>query len=445
MMNKRTTYIKAFSQTIGLTGSNSWLWIVCLFGAASIHLGTAVLRVESFFPFPQAIDFSHYYAAAWSIKLNLSPYLWSEDLLKFLSETQNLAAVPTVHNNPPLWSWLLQPITVLSFPSAATLWLCILLLLVACSHVLLVRIAGYNDWKVIIATLPLTLTFGPLFLILTLGQNGVFLLLSVLILGEVLKNKNRSKWFDLLSATLWVVAVSAKIYPALWISCLPLLKRWRTFATAVTLCLVMFGTNTLLEPDIAADYWQDILPNRAKQYSAKVSIDDQSLTGFLSRVGKTNHFSFPGLRIQDMHQVSWHLPWNFSTQSIRNFSILLLLLFGSLLLFSWVRSNFKDPEGIIYSLVLFSLLPFPHMARYNHIVALPAMVWLWRRGTAYRKVAIIAYCMFGLSRLNHLWAILLPAPLGPIASGFGLFGVLVLMLGISNSLTRHSVAASQAR
>ncbi|MDQ4077445.1 MAG: glycosyltransferase 87 family protein [Chloroflexota bacterium] len=328
---------------------------------------------------------------------------------------------------------------MLPFPSAATLWLFLLLLLAVYSHVLMIRIAGYNDWKTVALTLPVTLTFGPLFLNVTLGQNGIVLLLSALLLGEILRGG--SKGFQISAVAMWVVAVAAKVYPVLWVGSLLLARRWRTFAVAISLCFVAFGMMALLEPEISADYWFDFLPGRTRQFATGVSIDDQSLNGFLSRVGTSNSYTFPGLNIQDRHEVTWSWPWDFSAQSIRYFSSVLLLILGALLMFCWIQNNAKEPEGILYSLVLFSLLLFPNMGRYNHVLALPAMAWLWKQKTPYRKLTVIAYGLFALSRLNHLWA-LFPSPIGPLASGFGLFGVLIVILGLSYSLS-HLKGTSQ--
>ena len=299
---------------------------------------------------------------------------------------------------------------------------------------MLTRMAGYDNWKIVALTFPLTLTFGPLFLNLTLGQSGVFLLLSVLLLGEILKN--RSGYLEIFALTMWVIASGAKIYPVLWIGCFPLLKRWRTFIIAGALCLTAFGLVAFLRPKANADYWFHFLPNQTREFASGISVDDQSLSGFLSRIMTSNSYTLPGLDVQERREVKWVLPWDFSAQSIRYFSLVLILLLGAGVVFSWIRNNGQTPEGILYSGVLFSLLLFPHMERYNHIVVLPALVWLWKQKALYRHLTVIVYGLFGLSRLNHLWA-LLPSPIGPLASGFGLLGVLMLLGGLSFALV-HS-------
>ena len=434
----RIADIQTITSTIGLIGKYAWLWLVFFAGSAVIHVGTAILRLESFFPFPQALDFSSYYAAAWSVRLRISPYSWSESLLEFLSESQQLMNVPPVHNSPPLWAILLQPLTALLFPSAATLWLVILLIGAILCHFMMVRIAGYSDWKIMLATLPITLTFGPLFLNLTLGQNGIFLLLGALLLGEALQHKHRPIFLEILSVLAWIIAVAAKVYPLLWIGCLPFVKRWRLLFSVIVFGLLAFGVTAVLAPELTAEYWFTFLPSRTEHFITRVSIDDQSLAGFLRRIGQSNQFSVPGLNVAERQEIFWQFSWELSSQSIHYISLIVQLLLGGWVLFSWIRSEHQAPDGFLYALVLFSLLLFPHMARYNHILALPAMAWLWRRGVGYRKLVISAYLLFGLSRLNHLWAITLPVPFGPIASGFGLFGVLVLIGGVLNGMQLKS-------
>jgi alpha-1,2-mannosyltransferase len=418
----------AVSRIAGLWVRQRWLWYVCYGAAAFIHAATALLRLDSFFPFPQAVDFSSYYAAAWHVRLGISPYPWSADLLRELAAAHGLMTAPPIHNSPPLWAWMLQPITLLSYPAAATLWLFILLGLSGYCHVLLARQAGYEGWRKIVLTLPVTLTFGPLFLNLTLGQNGVWLLAGALLLGGALRqNPARAGVPALVS---WVIAVGAKIYPVLW--SLALLKRWRYFAAAVVLCAAVFGLQALLEPEINRAYWLDFIPSQARAFAVQVSVDDQSLPGFLSRVGRSGEYSFPGLDAGDMRTVYWALPWDIPADFIRYISCLLAGIFGLGLAAASARNKNANPDGVLYALVLFSLLPFPHTARYNHILALPAMAWLWKQGGLYRHLAALAYGLFALSRLNHLWA-LLPSPLAPFASGFGLFGVLTLLIGAGDA------------
>ena len=195
-----------------LKRSKNVLWTVIAIGAGFVHLGTAALRMNSFFPTVQAMDFSSYYAAAWSFRLGMPPYAFSPGLLDFLAKTQNLTHTPPLCASSPLWIWLIQPMTALAFPSSAALWLLLNLMAACICHVLLVRIAGYSGWKTVLATLPVTFSFGPLFLNLTLGQNALVLLLCALVMSTVANSNtrvNKVVWIPL-----WILAVAAKIFPA---------------------------------------------------------------------------------------------------------------------------------------------------------------------------------------------------------------------------------------
>ncbi|MCA9916487.1 MAG: DUF2029 domain-containing protein [Anaerolineales bacterium] len=416
-----------------------WFWCGIAGLGMIIHVGTAVLRLDSFWPQPQVVDFAAYYAGAWAIRRQAKSMLWSDDLLQFLRQNQHLTITPPILNSPPAWPWLLQPFTHLTFLPAAILWLCLLLLLTIYTHQLLVKIAGYgNNWKLMIITFPLTLTFGPLFLNLTLGQNGIFLLLSLATLGTALQFQTTSRNY-LYAISLLVVAITAKLFPTIWLACLIVLRRWRLLLVASVLCLSVFGFIAISRPEINQEYWFDFLPGRNQQFSIEATVDDQSLNGFLTRIGREGTYKFPGLSVSDKHQVTWRYPWNFSAKAIQLTSYSLLFVLGLGLIFAWANNKGQDADAILYSLALFSVLLLAHMERYNHIIALPAMAWLWRQKK--RKIVLLAYSFFGLSRLTHLLA-LLPAPLGPVATGFGLLAILVLMLGMAHALVNYSAAGN---
>jgi hypothetical protein len=403
-------------------------WAFLLLSAGVIHFGTAAVRINGF----HSVDFSSYYAAASSIRLDISPYPFSPELLAFLAETQDMPEKVPLFNSPPLWAWLLQPLTVLPFPSAAALWLLILAGIVICCHILLAKNAGYGDWRIILATLPITVTFGPMFLNLTLGQNAAVILLSALIMGKAVRN--RSRCFAALWIPSWIVAVAGKIFPVLWLACPPFLKRPRAFIIASGLCVAAFGGMAWLKPAVHDSYWKHFIINRAQLYGREgTGIDDQALSAYLNRIAKSGSFEFQGLAVHEKHRVIWDPPWEFSARSIHRVSAAVVALLGIWMLYSWIRSRNRDPEGELYSLILFTLIFFPHMQRYNHLLALPAMAWLWRRGSWGRNLTTGAYAVFALSRLNHAWAIYLPSTPASLASGFGLFGILMLFIGVTCS------------
>jgi hypothetical protein len=413
----------------------------CFIVAAFIHLATAALRLTTFLPFPQTAGFASYYAAGWSVRLGLSPYSPPPAFVEWLVVSRGLPPSPPAHYSTPLWTWALQPVTFLSFPVAATLWLLLSLLLAALCHILLLGTAGYSDRHLRAWTFLLTLTFGPLFLGLTLGQNSILLLLSALLVGRALSATTMG--VRLLGLLLWLLAVAAKLYPLLWAGSWLLLRRWRQLLLAALLTITAFAAVSYLQPESNNEYWLDFLPLSTGGHAASPAIDDQSLAGFLARIGRGDSYAVPGLSPFERHEITWAFPWYLSAFTTWLLSALILLALGVVLLFPWIKGGSGEdpdsPQGLLYGLILFSLLLFPHMARYNHVLALPAMAWLWHSRRAARHVVLVAYLLFALSRLNHLWAIVLPSVPAALASGTGLFAVLLLLLALVQDLSGSSL------
>lgn len=44
--------------------SQRWLWAILGVAGALIHFGTALLRLNTFFPYPNLMDFAAFYAGA---------------------------------------------------------------------------------------------------------------------------------------------------------------------------------------------------------------------------------------------------------------------------------------------------------------------------------------------------------------------------------------------
>jgi alpha-1,2-mannosyltransferase len=331
-----------------------------------------------------------------------------------------------------------QVLTVFPYPVAAWVWLLILLAIMAYSTHLLVRIAGYSGWKTTLAVLPFTVTFGPTFLNLTIGQNGPVVLLGALLLGRYLHGQARPG-----SAMAgWVVAVAAKIYPVLWITLLLFVRRWRMAVILGLVCILLFGVVAILERDADRDYWFNYLLQRGREVTGDVFVDDQSLSARIELLGRTNRMGLHGLDVDAREEIVWSPPWDIPGRTLRIVSLVIIIGLGAVVLRTWlVADRDRFSEGLLYLVVLFSLLPIPHMERYNHVALLPAMAWLWRRGPKYRFLTVLAYCLAGLSRLNHLWAAILHWPLGPLATGTCMYAVLILGAGIihvarQGSLTR---------
>ncbi len=402
--------------------SQRCLWGIVGGTGALIHFGTALLRLNTFFPYPKLMDFAAFYAGAWAIRLGVSPYGWTPEFQRVM-----LVETGFSFDHPislPMWLWLLQPLASFSFPIAAVVWLLVLLALITWNTLVLARIAGYKGWRERRMIFLLVVTFGPVFLNLTLGQNGIFLLTAALVISQALQVRTENSRF--LAALAWVPAVGAKLSPLIWLGALPLLRRWRLFVLATLILLFVLGLTSLLTPTASQDYWLRFLPERIFSYSEQAGIDDQSLVAWLDRLGRAHTFGVPGLSATQQHTVTWLPPWSFAPQAIRAGGYLLVALLALIPLVVLFRANPADAEGAFYLWVLYGLLPFPHTERYNHVLLLPAMAWLWGRGGRGRNLVILAYFLVGLSRLTHLWAILLPAPWGPLASGFGLYAVLLL-------------------
>jgi hypothetical protein len=405
-----------------------WLWGIVGGAGALIHFGTALLRLGTLFPYPKLMDFAAFYTGAWAVRLGISPYGWSPAFLESLRAKTSLPPHPPIPYNPPIWLWLLQPLTFFSFPVANVAWLLLVLVFLGWSAIALAQLAGYQGWKHRGIAFLLVLTFGPTFLDLTLGQNSFFLLVVVLVIGQALRST--AKGARLSAALAGGLAVGAKLFPLMWLGALPLLRRWQLFVLTILVVFLVLGLPFLLAPAASQSYWLDILPQRVLSASERVGVDDQSLVAWLDRLGRPHILQVPGLSAMQQHTVSWSPPWSVAPQVIRLGGYFFVALLALVPIAVLLRTDRAEAEGAFYLWVLYGLLLFPHTERYNHVLLLPAMAWLWARSETFaqrgRNLVILAYFLVGLSRLTHLWAILLPAPWGPLASGFGLYAVLLL-------------------
>jgi hypothetical protein len=426
----------------GRLGRPWWLWASLLGVGAVSNFGTAILRVSSILPTPKPLDFASYYVGAWAMRQGVSPYYWPANLLQSVSQEHGLTLAPSPPGSPPAWVWMSQVFTHFSFPVAAWLWLALAAVVLVWSTRLLVRVAGYSGWKATALLLPFTVSFGPTFLNLTLGQNGLLILLAALLVGRHLAVQRPR---TLVAAVVWTVAVAAKIYPVLWAASLPFLKRWRLLVSATLVCAALFTVAAWLHPEANRAYWSSYLSERGEKLRQYASVDDQSLETWITLLARTNSIWFTGMDYSVGREKVWRAPWELSPGAIRAVSLVIAaaLAIGVLLVFARAELP-RHREGLFYLLVLFSLVPTPHIERYNHVLLLPAMAWLWGRGGRYRSLTVIAYCLAGLSRLNHLWATLLSWPFGPLAMGTCLYAVLVLGGGIAYCVTRRPAQRASA-
>ncbi|MBI1818576.1 MAG: DUF2029 domain-containing protein [Deltaproteobacteria bacterium] len=395
-----------------------------------IHVATAMLRLDAFWPYPKQLDFVCDYVGAWAIRVGVSPYQPPPEFLATLRANTALALDLPFLASAPIVPWLVQPFTFVNYPAAATAWLLLSLGLTAWSARELARIADTkHTWAVFV----LVLTFGPVFLTLTLGQNSLFLLVAVLAVAQALKTPTPRA--TMRAALLFVPPVGFKLFPLLWLGALPLLQRWRLLLSTTTILITAFGISTALTPTASREYWGDLLPLRLTGYLHQPTVDDQSLTAWFERIGRPQELDIQGLSVDQLQHTSWSPPWSVDRDILRGAAIVLSIGIGALVSVVMWRTPAAASDGAFYLWVLCGLVAIPHAQRYDHVVMLPAMAWLWARGGTARRSTIIAYTLAGFARLTHLWA-LLPAPWGPLASGVGLASVLVLGTAMLINLRR---------
>jgi hypothetical protein len=270
-------------------------------------------------------------------------------------------------------------------------------------------------------------TFGPVFLDISIGQTSVLLLAMCIIIGQRMRQPDR--WRNaLVTAFAITLASITKLYPAAWLAALPLLRRWKQTVASLIVITSALSVSFLLMPDSSRAYWQQYLPQRVTSATEQVGMDDQSLLAWLDRISQPHIDDGPGIETGERIQIVWQPDWAFDQRAVQNVGYVLCGLLGIPIILALLRSEEALREGGFYLWVLYILVVFPHMERYNQTLLLPAMVWLWYRGR-YNLVAAV-YVFTGLSRLNHLWITLLPAPWGPLATGFGLCAVLSLIWGM---------------
>lgn len=411
-----------------------WLWVAVGTAGLVIHAGTAVLRLTTFFPVPRLLDFSAFYASAWAIRLGISPYNLPTDWLTALQSSQSIPFLPPPIYNPPFWPWLLVPLTWFSFPVAAWIWLVLNLGLLFISAIALADLAGYRGWGARCLILVLIVTFGPTFLDLTLGQTSVILMAAALTIGRCMSSRHRLA--GLAAAGAAALAVGCKLFPLVWIPAWPVLRRWSNTLLAVTLVLGVASLSLKASPAGARAYWTYLVEERLATSSAVPSVDDQALVAWLDRLVLPQVFDVSGVGVEQRQTVFWTPPWSVNPTVVRwlGYGLIAILLIAVLLIL--LRAGGQHPEAGMYLWILFALIALLHIERYNHVLVLPAMAWLWGRGESERKVVVISYALVGLARLTHLWAVLLPAPWGPLASGFGLYAV--VGLGVATALSMLS-------
>ncbi|MCB0115877.1 MAG: glycosyltransferase family 87 protein [Caldilineaceae bacterium] len=400
---------------------------------AAIHGGTALLRLSTFWPYPHTVDFASFYVGAWATRLHTSIYPFSADLLDLLKAEQGLTVSPAVLNSFPIWPWLLQPLTLVTFPAAAWIWLCFNLALLVWITGRLAQTAQLTGGWTLLVLFGVVLTFGPVMLTLTLGQSSIWLTALSLWLGRRLAqtqlsaSSERSTVIDIIG---WIGAVSTKLFPVLWGAGFVVLQRWRSLWGAVAAALAFVGVHLLFLRQTTLVYLTEFLPSRTQVFSTGAFVDDQSLLAWLSRMTQPALVTVSGVSATEQTAVIWQPALAIPAPVVQIVGVGVLALLGVAVIYTIRRARPAAHESAFYLWILFCLLPFPHTERYNHTLLLPGMAVLWAQGARGQRMAAAAYFLAALSRLTHLWAQILPSPLASLLSGSGLFAVCVLMWGI---------------
>ena len=410
-----------------VTEFGGWLWLLAALAGAVVHGGTALLRVDTFFPTPRLLDFSGFYVAGAAARMGVPPYAISAEIQTQIQQSANIPFNFIPIFNPPFTPWILQPLSLVSYPVAATLWTLLMLLLLLLCTKWLAEIADITHWIGKLILYGLVVSYGPVFLNLTLGQITIPLLMLGIWIGRNFHAKRHSIW----NAIAVALATGLKLTPFGWSGAFFLLRGWRLLVLTIAFVLAALFMPFALRSEMVAGYWQETLTGRIGSAVSQPALDDQSINAFVNRLGQAHRYTISGLNLAEKQVVRWDLPWELTGTQIQVISLGLLgLLQLPILWIVWRGHDVVQPEPFFYAWLLFTLLLLPHTARYNHALLLPAMAWLWGQGGAGRKIAIAAYALTALARLNHLLALALPSMLVPLALGVGLAGAVGLYLGV---------------
>lgn len=409
------------------------IWVLALAGLV-LNAGTAILRLNNFFPVPRLIDFGAFYASSWALRLNLSPYALSPTFVEAVMARTAMPLAPPPIYNPPVWPILTYPFTFLSYPPAAFVWVAVNLAMLATVTYMLTDIAGLRGWKLRTLSYVIVVTFGPVFLDLSIGQNSTFLLLMAVIAGWSLRRTTRHA--KVMAATAVALAVGVKLFPLFWSGAFFLLRHGRLFVLTLLTTAGLFIIASLFFPVESLDYLTVQLPARLTSSVEAVSINDQTLNAWLMRIFQPQAFAVQGVSAFEMAETAWSPVITLSKPAINliSYTALLVIAAGAAVVI-W-RHGRPFPDAALFLWVLVGLLAFPHMERYNHVLLLPAMAWLWSRSAFGASVTIVAYFLSGMARLTHFWAVALPGALAAVFSGFGVMAALLLTAAMIVELKR---------
>jgi hypothetical protein len=421
------------------------LWVWPAAAGLAIHLLTAALRLNAFLPRPEAYDLRAFYTQAWALRQGAPLYGWPAAFLDGLRAAWGLPLDVPPSNSLPLTAVVYLPLTLFSFPTAAVLWLALMLAVLALCALPLARLAGVRGAGAVALVWGLAVVYGPTYLGLTLGQNAVLSLLALLALGAALHHPGAGRR----ATGRWIVATLAllpplwlKLWPAAVAAVLPLWRpRWRGFVVLGVLLLALLLNGVLL-PEASRAYLSTLWPDLWGRFAGAAGLEDQSLTAWLLRLFQPQQYTVSGLDVSAGAAVAWTPVVALPLAAVRWGGYALLAALGIAVVWRALHAG-DDREGALYLWALFVVLAAAHVERYNHVLLLPAMAWLWGRGR--RGAVSAAVLLTGLARLTHLWALWLPGSAAALLSGAGTLAALWLALAMLRALRPAPDASTQRR
>ncbi len=404
-----------------------WFWLA--WPGVLLHVGTALLRLGSFWPYPRLLDFSGFYAAAWAWRAGLSPYAIPEAWLTELMRAQTIPFRPPPIYNPPLLILLLQPFTLVPFPIAAWLWLGLNGILAVFSALWLADLAGIRSRWGKAGVVLLVLSYGPLWLDASLGQVSIILLTCALVWLRGTEGQRL-----LPSSLALALAGSLKIFPYYWAGAALFTRRGRALAGAALATLLLLALSWGSLPQANREYWNQALSGRLSSSTATPGVDDQSLLAWALRLTQAQTFTLAGLDPHARITLTWVPRTVLPASGVVMATLALGLVLTGCSIRALVRSARAEARGAWALWLLLGLLGLIHMERYNHVLLLPALAWLWGPRPQSRGWVVSAYVLEGLGRLTHAFALSLPFPWAAWASGWGLYAVLLILVVLVKTL-----------
>ena len=240
--------------------------IVLILGVASL-IRTTFLLWNSFLP-----DFSVFYYSSFRLFHGLNPYT-------------NVHLFTQI-NYPPITLMLFYPLLIFPFFEASKFWILISILFFILCMYLIKKNYSLNYQKIGFIFFLSVMSF-PFKFTLGMGQINIVLLFLILYMFYFL---NRKK--DKITAILFSLAISIKLIPAIFAIGFFFLKRWKILLIALISSIFLFFIPDLVSHRLITIYYLNkvLLPLVLKPAGSVYY--NQSITGFLSRIGMPSLVAF---------------------------------------------------------------------------------------------------------------------------------------------------------